>query len=310
MAVHVVGRGGLLPGGDEALVVDGAYLVDAAQGSVGLYAAGIVVGVEDPLEVAADALVVRWRTIGYSGMGNGIGVGLFCQAGLGLEEGGEAFFAVLGIAMQVDGAPGTVFAIEQLLGLRELAVVVVGRAAVGAAPVLYDVPVGALAAVAGGDGALVATGGVEAADDVGALLGEVLGQHALVLQSPEDDGGRVAALLDPAHEQSLEGVAELGGVVPDVCRILAPEEHALLVEQLLIEQVVGLVGLAEGIEAGISDLLHAGADLLWGKGVALAQQVLILAGAVDEHGLSVEVEAVVIFQRRSAGYSCCAMYGP
>ena len=54
LAVHIVGGGGLLPGSDEPLVVDGTYLVDAAQGSVGLHTTWIVVGVEDPLEVAAD----------------------------------------------------------------------------------------------------------------------------------------------------------------------------------------------------------------------------------------------------------------
>ena len=64
MFVHIVGGGGLLPSGDETLVVDGTYLVDAAQSSVGLHTTRIVVGVENPLEVAADAMLVDGRTAG------------------------------------------------------------------------------------------------------------------------------------------------------------------------------------------------------------------------------------------------------
>ena len=137
--------------------------------------------------------------------------------------------------MQVEGAPGTILAVQQLLWLQQLFVVVVGRAAVGATPVLDDVPVSTLAAITGGDGALVTTGRVEGADNIRALLGKFLGQHTLVLQSPEDDAGRVAALLNPAYQQTLEGVAELMRIVPDVCRELAPEQDALLVAQLLVE---------------------------------------------------------------------------
>ena len=251
LAVHVVGRGRLLPGGDQAFVVDGAYLVNTPQCTVGLDATGVVVRVEYPLEVTADAVP-----------------GTFCQTGLGFQELGERLLAVLGCAVQVDGAPGTIFTVEQLLGLFQFVVVVVGRASVGAAPVLDDVPVGALAAIAGGDGTLVATGGVEAADDVAALLGELLGQHAFVLQSPENDRGGVAALLDPTDQQALEVTAELMGVVPDVCRELAPEEDALLVAQLLVEQMVWLVCLAEGIEAGIGNLLHARANLFGRESMA------------------------------------------
>ena len=70
VSIHIVGLGGLLPGGDEALVVDGTNLVDAAQGTIGLYTPGIVMGVEDPLEVSADTKAV--------------GIRLLCQSGFGL----------------------------------------------------------------------------------------------------------------------------------------------------------------------------------------------------------------------------------
>ena len=91
--------------------------------------------------------------------------------------------------MQVYGAPGAVFAVEQLFWTLQFIIVVLCRTAIGTAPVLDDVPVGALATITGGDKALIATGGVETADDIAALLCEVLRQYALVLQSPQDDGG-------------------------------------------------------------------------------------------------------------------------
>ena len=47
-----------------------------------------------------------------------------------------------------------------------------------------------------------------------------------------------------------------------MCRELAPEKDALFVEQLLVEQVVRLVGLTEGIEACIANLLDTRTDLL------------------------------------------------
>ena len=50
--------------------------------------------------------------------------------------------------------------------------------AVGAAPVLHHVPVGALAAVAGGDETLTAATRVHLTDDVAAFTGEV-GGHRL-----------------------------------------------------------------------------------------------------------------------------------
>ena len=63
-----------------------------------------------------------------------------------------------------------------------------------------------------------------------------------------------------------------------------------------------LVSLAQGVEASIGNLLHARAYLLGAEGVALAQQVLVFACAVDEDRLVVEVEAVVA-RRRTVGSS-------
>ncbi len=251
VAIHIVGRSRLLPRSDKSLVVDGPYLVHTSQSSVGLYAARVVVRVEYPLEVSADAVF-----------------GPLCQTGFGLQEFGKRLLAVLGITMQVDGTPGTIFTIEQLFRLFQFVVIVVGRATVSTTPVLDDVPVSALAAVAGGDGTLVATGGIKATDDVAILLGKLLRQHALVLQAPEDDAGRVAALLDPTYQQTLEILAEPGSVVPDMCRELAPEEDALFVAQLLIEQMVRLVCFAQGVKAGIGHLLHARANLFGCKSMA------------------------------------------
>ena len=144
LLVHIIGRGRLFPNGGEALVVDGAYLVDTAQGPVGLGTARVVVRGEEPLEVAADAV---FSTLG--------------KASLRFQKSSERLFAIFRVAMQVDGAPGTIFAIEQLVGTLQFVVVVVGRTAIGAAPVLNDIPVGSLAAIAGGDEALIATSGVE-----------------------------------------------------------------------------------------------------------------------------------------------------
>ena len=75
-----------------------------------------------------------------------------------------------------------------------------------------------------------------------------------------------------------------------MCRKLAPEKDSLLVEQLLIEQVMGLMSLAEGIEAGICNLLDTGADLLWRESMAVAQEMFVFAGSIDESRSSVEEE--------------------
>ena len=118
--------------------------------------------------------------------------------------------------MKVEGAPSAVLAVEELVGTGEFLGVIVGVAAVGAAPVLDDVPVGALAAVAGGDKPLAASSGVEAADKSGAFLGKVTRQDALVLQAPKDDGRRVAALLHPTYKQTFKVFSKLRRVIPDM----------------------------------------------------------------------------------------------
>jgi hypothetical protein len=69
LAIHIVGSGGFLPGSDETFIIDRTNLVNAAIGSVGLYASGIVVLVENPLEMSADAVL-----------------GIFCQTGFSLQQ--------------------------------------------------------------------------------------------------------------------------------------------------------------------------------------------------------------------------------
>ena len=198
-AVHVEGVGGLFPHGGEPFVVEGSYLVDHSQTFVGLRAPWVVVAVHYPLEMSAHAVACA-----------------FCQQHLGLQNVGELLLAVclflfqiFSLAVQSYGAPCAVFTVEQLYGLFQLLVVVLGRAAVGAAPVLYHVPVGALAAVAGGYGSHRACRGVHLTYYVAALLCKVGRQHTLVLQSPEHDARTVAALLYPLAQQALELAAEL-----------------------------------------------------------------------------------------------------
>ena len=53
-------------------------------------------------------------------------------------------------------------------------------------------------------------------------------------------------------------------------RKLAPEEQSLFVKQLLIVEIVRLMGLAESIEAGVSDLFDTRGNLLVGEGVTIA----------------------------------------
>ena len=101
--------------------------------------------------------------------------------------------------MQVDGAPSTIFAIQQLLRALQLIVVVLSRASVCATPVLDDVPIGTLTTITRSNEALITTGGVKRADNIAALFCKVLGQDTLVLQSPKDNRGRIATLLNPSH---------------------------------------------------------------------------------------------------------------
>ena len=67
--VHIVSWGRLFPSCDQSFVVDRTNLVNAAIGSVWLYASGIVVRVENPLEMSADAVL-----------------GIFCQTGFSLQQ--------------------------------------------------------------------------------------------------------------------------------------------------------------------------------------------------------------------------------
>ena len=88
-------------------------------------------------------------------------------------------------------------------------------------------------------------------------------------------------------------LTELWGVVPDMCRELTPEKNALLIQQLLIEKVVRLVCLTEGIKASIGDLFDARTDLFWCKGMTIAQEMLIFTSTIDEYRLTIQIEAVV-----------------
>ena len=68
--------------------------------------------------------------------------------------------------MQVDSAPSTILTIQQLLWALQLVVVVLSTTTIGTAPVLDNVPIGAFATITRCDETLVATSGVETADDV------------------------------------------------------------------------------------------------------------------------------------------------
>ena len=113
--------------------------------------------------------------------------GLLGKAGFLFEESGEALFAVFVGAMQIKGTPCAILAIEELVGTAKFIGVGIGVTAIGAAPILNDVPVSPLTAITGGNETLCASGGVKAADEGGALLGEVARQDTLILQTPEDD---------------------------------------------------------------------------------------------------------------------------
>ena len=131
------------------------------------------------------------------------------------------------------------------------------------------------------------------ADEFTALLGKVFGKDALVLQSPEDDTGRIAPLFHPTGEQTFEVFAESRCIIPDMCRELTPEQHTLFVEKLLIKEVMGLVGFTESVEAGMANLLHPRPNLLVAEGMTATQQVLVLTGSIDEEGLVVQEKTTV-----------------
>ena len=70
-------------------------------------------------------------------------------------------------------------------------------------------------------------------------------------------------------------------------RKLAPEQQTLFVKQLLIEQVMGLVSLAESIETCITNLLYPASYLFRLEGMTITQDVLVFASAIDKDGLAV-----------------------
>ena len=61
---------------------------------------------------------------------------------------------------------------------------------------------------------------------------------------------------------------------------------------------MGLVGIAEGVEACGADLHHTGPDLLQGKRMAVADPVLIFGDAIDEQGAAVDGEGMRARRRR------------
>ena len=126
------------------------------------------------------------------------------------------FFAIAFVRMIAQRAPGTVLAIEKLVGLLQFVGIVIHISTIGSAPVLHHIPIGAFTTVAGGDQTLRATGGIHVADDLCTFFGKVLRQRTLILQSPEDVRRIVAPLLHPLDEMAFERIAELARVVPDM----------------------------------------------------------------------------------------------
>ena len=76
-------------------------------------------------------------------------------------------------------------------------------------------------------------------------------------------------------------------------RKLCPEQDTVLIPIALIVEVVGLVGIAEGVEAGSAHLFHAGCHLLMREGVALTKLVLILADTIHKGRFTIDIEAVI-----------------
>ena len=102
---------------------------------------------------------------------------------------------------------------------------------------------------------------------------------------------------------ALERLAELGCVVPDMGRELRPPQQPLLIDKLLVIQVVGLMAIAESVEASLFRHLDASGNLLVGEGMTLAELMFVLACSVDEHRLAIEMEPLVaiVSRQRPAG---------
>ena len=257
-------------------MVERANLVDTPQAFVRLASSGVVVALQNPLELSAHAVL------------NALG-----QLGLAFKDVAEFLLGISLSRMVAHGAPCAVLAVEQLVVTFQFLGVVLKLSAIRSAPVLHYVPVGSVAAVAGCHEAHGGAHRVHLLYYVHALFCKVSGQGALVLQSPQYNGRRVAAFLNPLHQVALETFAELGRVIPYMGRELGPPQYSFLVYQVFITQVVGLVGVTESVESGAFHFLYSGVNLRVGKGVALSELVLVLAHSVDEYWLSVQVEAVV-----------------
>ena len=165
--IHVVGIHGLVPDGKQTFIVERSHLVDTAKSLIGLSAAGVVVRDKQPMELTADTVF------------HALGQHYFL-----FEQTEKLLLGVVLARMVAQGAPCAIFAIEQLVLALQLIAVIVDITAIGATPVLDDIPVGTLTAVASGDKPLSATTRIHLADDIATLLGKVLGQGALILQSP------------------------------------------------------------------------------------------------------------------------------
>ena len=282
-AVHVVDIVRLLPRRDQTLVIEGANLVDTTIALLGLATSRIVVAAIDPLELATQA-----------------GLILLGQTHLGLHEQHHPILApatgrveALQLLVEARRTPGTILAIEQLRGPRELLAIGKQIAAIRTAPILHDVPIRPHTAVAGGHRTHRGRRGIHLADDSDTLLGKITRQHTLVLQAPHHHRRGVSALLNPTAQHQLEILAKLGRVVPNMSRKLRPKEDAVLIPIALIVQMVWLMRIAEGIETGCTQLLDTGSHLLVREGVALTKLVLIFANTVDEGRHPIDIETPI-----------------
>ena len=78
-----------------------------------------------------------------------------------------------------------------------------------------------------------------------------------------------------------------------MCRELTPEQHALLIQQLLVIEIMWLMCLTEGIETCLTHHLDTGGNLLVREGMTLTEKVLVIAGSVDENRTAIEIESAV-----------------